>query len=241
MSNLYMIEIQYDQGALFRFLHSQSLDDPLGDEDLGYGLHGWLQAAFGELAPKPWRLYIDRRRSPRLLGYCESDAEDLRRRMLEFADPAVCDVCSPESIASKPMPTWQAGRQLAFEIQCCPIGRKSRTGTEKDIFLLHADLGEEESIRRDVVYCDWAKSLLEAQEAINITSVRLSAFRLVKQTRQTQGQPGDRKHKRLTRPSAVFKGGLTVVRLEEFSNMLAKGFGRHRAFGYGMLLLRSLG
>jgi CRISPR system Cascade subunit CasE len=39
-------------------------------------------------------------------------------------------------------------------------------------------------------------------------------------------------------PDAVFTGTLVVARPAEFMGLLARGIGRHRAFGYGMLLLR---
>ena len=48
MSGLYMVEIRPDLGALLRFLHGQGLDIGDHDEDLGYGVHAWLAAAFGQ-------------------------------------------------------------------------------------------------------------------------------------------------------------------------------------------------
>ena len=43
-----MVEIRPDLGALLRFLHGQGLDIGDHDEDLGYGVHAWLAAAFGQ-------------------------------------------------------------------------------------------------------------------------------------------------------------------------------------------------
>ena len=39
-------------------------------------------------------------------------------------------------------------------------------------------------------------------------------------------------------PDAVMRGILTITDAAAFSNLLARGVGRHRAYGYGMLLLR---
>ena len=39
-------------------------------------------------------------------------------------------------------------------------------------------------------------------------------------------------------PDVVMRGVLTVTDPDAFSNLLAHGIGRHRAYGYGMLLLR---
>ena len=39
-------------------------------------------------------------------------------------------------------------------------------------------------------------------------------------------------------PDAVMRGVLTITDPDAFSSLLASGIGRHRAYGYGMLLLR---
>src|SRR5690554_1212095 len=111
-----MVELHLDLPALLRFLTAQGLDPGRGDEDLGYGVHAWLGAAFGDLAPRPWRLFLGQGRPPRVLGYAARDAGELRQRLEEFAAPGVLAVCSPETIASKPMPAWREGRRLAYEI-----------------------------------------------------------------------------------------------------------------------------
>jgi CRISPR system Cascade subunit CasE len=43
------------------------------------------------------------------------------------------------------------------------------------------------------------------------------------------------------RPAVTFEGTLTVTDGEQFEALLARGVGRHRAFGFGMLLLRPPG
>lgn len=238
MSPLHMLELQPDLSALLRFLHSQGLETKDGDEDLGYGVHAWLTAAFGELAPKPWRLLRDRRRPPRVLGYSHYSAEELRQQMHEFATPAAFSVCPPDAIAGRAMPAWRPGRRLAFEVQCCPVGRKAGTGIEKDLFLIHADTEPETELRREAVYCDWASEQLQRNGAATISAIRLAGFRLIRQTRQTQSSTGARRRSHPVRPQALLRGELTVTDPDAFSALLARGVGRHRAFGYGMLLLK---
>jgi CRISPR system Cascade subunit CasE len=176
MKQLYMVEIWPDITALLRFLHGQGLATRDGDEDLGYGIHAWLAAAFGKLSPKPWRLLIDRRRPARILGYSHVSAQELQQYMSEFAEPSVCAVCPPESIASRMMPDWMPGRKLAFELMCCPVGRKAGSGIEKDIFLIHADTSEKGTLSRDTVYCSWAKERLQSGQAAIVTSISLVGF-----------------------------------------------------------------
>lgn len=237
---LYMIELHPDMGALVRFLHDQGLASLGSGDDFGYGIHAWLAAAFGKFAPKPWRLFMDRRRPPRILGYSSYDATHLRQHLQEFADPSVMAVCpDPEmDIASKPMPAWERGRRLGFEVQCCPVGRKAASGVEKDLFLLYADKAGDAVLRREDVYTAWVSERLQRNGAATIDYVELSGFRLVRQYRRTQDNGSDRRMHRLIRPSALLRGRLMVNNPDAFTSLLAHGVGRHRSFGYGMLLLR---
>lgn len=232
-----MVELQLDLPALLRFLRGQGLDRWASDDDLGYGLHAWLATAFGDMAPRPWRLFHGRGRPVRVLGYAPHEAADLERRLHEFADPAVVAVCLQGGIASRPMPGWREGRRLAFEVQVCPVGRKSRSGVEKDVFLIRAD-HESGPLDRESIYRDWIRDQLERDDAVTVDAVRLAGFRLVRVTRRLQGSPGGRKGKVLIRPRALFRGVLTVRDPVAFDGILARGIGRHRAFGYGMILLR---
>lgn len=240
MSRLHMVEIRPDLPALLRFLHGQGLDVPDRDEDLGYGVHAWLAAAFGQGTIRPWRLLYDSRRPTRILGYTTRDASELRERLGAFAEPSVYAVVpDPENdILTRPMPTWRAGQRLAFEVQCCPVGRKSGSGLEKDMFLIAADHSGSDSIDRESVYTVWAVERLERDNACSIRKIRLDGFRLVRQLRQTQPEGNRRTRARLVRPMALIRGELIVGDPESFNAMLARGIGRHVAFGYGMVLLR---
>jgi len=240
MNPFYMIELQLDLPALLRFLASQGLNRSDDDDDLGYGVHAWMAAAFGELAPQPWRLFVGKSRPARVLGYAAHDAAELRQRLLEFADPSVVAVCAePDTaIASREMPAvWRTGRRLAFEVQCCPVARKARTGVEKDLFLVRADHRGAPGLRRDAVYCEWGREQLERHDAARVDAIRLEGFRLVRQTRKDRESGERRVCRRIVRPQALLRGELTVRDPEAFAALLRRGVGRHRAFGYGMLLL----
>ena len=113
---LHMIELRPDLEALLRYISDQGFC--IQDDDLGYGIHAWMAAAFGDMAPKPWRLFGGRRRPPRILGYSCHDAQALRKMLEEFADPSVFVVTSEPShmINSRPMPAFNSGRRLGFEL-----------------------------------------------------------------------------------------------------------------------------
>ena len=115
MNPLHMLELEFDTVGLYRFLHTQGLSEKADDVALGYGLHAWLGAAFGDLAPKPWRLLMDERRPPRILGYAPHDASALQQRMAEFAEPMSCrSVGTTNDDCHRAMPAWQKGRRLGF-------------------------------------------------------------------------------------------------------------------------------
>ena len=240
MKPLFMLELEFDVVALYRFLHTQGLSGREDDTELGYGVHAWLGAAFGDLAPKPWRLLMDKHRPPRILGYASHDVSALQQRVVEFAEPSVLQVC-PEPqlmIASRSMPTWEKGRKLGFQTLVCPIGRKARSGIEKDLFLIHADSQSgDDGLSREEIYCDWAKQRFN-DYSVTVDYMRLAGFRLVKQMRQTQSAKGERVLRQIVRPQALLEGELTIEDPNRFARLLRHGVGRHRAFGYGMILLR---
>lgn len=231
---LHLVEIRPDPAALIRFVERQGLTGR-ADEDLGYGVHAWLTAAFGELAPRPWRLLWQHGRPPRLLGYSTNDAIQMRVHMGEFADPGVMFVCpKPEDIVSRIMPTFRVGRHLAMDLQCMPIIRKSRTGVELDVFLTQEGRGR----RRDEVYCDWVRDRLTRTGAIDELYLTLQGFRLVKHMRQTSKRDGIRNTTTIVRPQVQVQGRFVVKDADALDLLLSRGLGRHTAFGYGMMLLR---
>lgn len=238
MAALHMVEIRPDLTALHRFLGSQRLADAHRDQDLGYGVHAWLMAALGEAAPKPWRLWADPDRPARLLGYTPYDADTLRHRARQAAPAALVVIPDVDSsLATRPLPTWRQGRRLAFELLCCPVGRASRSGVEKDVFLMQLE-GGQTSPPRQSVYADWTRRQLEGTGAVTVTQLTIGGFRLVRQLRRGgNGQDSRRTHV-LIRPQVSVKGEFVVDRPDQFSAVLVRGVGRHRAFGYGMLLLR---
>ena len=241
MDTLHMIQCTLDPKAFMAFAQEQGLDPGRDELDLGYLGHAWLRAAFGDLAPRPWRLLMprrqNRRRPNRILAYSDQPAEALADHMARFATPSVSAVCPPGAVLGKALPQeWPANRHYAFEALCCPVGRKARTGKEKDIFLIEADNAGKNTLDRPEVYRRWFKNRAESTGGIVVKDVSLEGFRLNKILRKTQDQP--REARRGLRPQAVFHGVLLARDGESLLNLLRRGIGRHRAFGFGMILLR---
>ncbi len=100
---------------------------------------------------------------------------------------------------------------------------------------------------REEVYRDWlAARLAPAARLKEARLVSLCGARLWRKgtpgstTSAPQGHPRPQHGGRaaIERRMAVFEGTLEVADAAAFAGLLARGVGRHRAFGFGMLLLR---
>jgi CRISPR system Cascade subunit CasE len=238
---VHMVEIHPDMRGLTRFARDQGLLHPGADEDFGYLVHAWLRAAFGTSAPGPWRLLLDGRRPTRILAYSALDADDLGQHMRAFADPTVAAVCEPDGIRSKEMPSMRPGRRVGFEVLCCPVVREGATGTERDAFLhgLPGDRAAAGAVGREDAYCSWLRDRMEQFEGLSLGQVGVKGFRLVRLLRRAAA---DGSHRRaaavLVRPQVLVEGTLTVLDPRVLTSLFMRGVGRHRAFGFGMVLLR---
>jgi len=238
---MHMIELALDPSALTRLAWRQGhqAGRNRGDDDFGYATHAWLAAAFGPHAPRPFRL-LETRSGLRLLGYANVQADVLAAHARDFAYPEACAVCDWSTAASKPMPTdWSPGRRLGFEVRACPIRRGER---ERDVYLValeQAKASGGEPASRAEVYVHWLIRQFEHEGAARVKAenVALTGFRRMHALRQSRATQAPRHHP-VERPDALFSGDLLVADPAAFARLLARGIGRHRAFGFGMLLLR---
>lgn len=216
------------------------------DGDLGYALHALLAAAFGELAPKPFRLQERRlgHGEVALYAYTGNPLGRMEEQARSFAEPDVFAALGLDRLCAKPMPErFAAGRRLGFEVRVRPVRRRDRAGDadgarERDAFLIACDrAGESGVVRRDAVYGAWLAERLEEGGARLSSPARLDAFRRTRVARKD----ADRRLRWVEGPDAVLSGELEIVGPDRFAALLARGVGRHRAFGFGMLLLRPPG
>ncbi|MCU7904952.1 MAG: type I-E CRISPR-associated protein Cas6/Cse3/CasE [Candidatus Thiodiazotropha sp. (ex Epidulcina cf. delphinae)] len=228
---LTMLELRLDAKALIRFAQDQKPNvNRNRDEDLGYATHAWLKALFQERSPKPFRLILGN--NPKLLGYSPDSGRMLLEQAQTFANPLALGVTRIDDLRhAKIMPReWRPGRRLGFEVMTCPTSRKA--GHEKDLYRHRMERREEgeEAPPRESVYRAWLEKQLG--DAARLETAKLEKFRFVSQYRRGM------KPKKLDRPQALIKGVLTIADSDAFNRLLARGVGRHRAFGFGMLLLR---
>ncbi len=207
-----------------------------GGDDLGYALHTLLAAAFGEAAPKPFRYFGDARG---MLAYTTHDPDNLQLAA-QMAPPDVYATLGLERFAVRTFPhQWASEQRLGFELRIRPVLRTPQ-GKERDVFLaaLDRDSASEGELSREAIYADWLRNELARGDAAAVERLQLEAFRLSASLRKGAAMSGKRPARRVAGPDAVFSGELKVSSPAGFAALLARGIGRHRAFGFGMLLLR---
>ena len=142
--------------------------------------------------------------------------------------------------------------RLAFELRACPVVRMARDGphhrrgAEVDAFLAACWRDPEADVDRAEVYRAWLERQIEGPPdsplpwhgGALLRDLSLSRFRRTRLFRRSQGQ--HRTGRACERPDATFRGTVEVTDGERFGRLVARGVGRHRAFGFGMLLLRRL-
>ncbi|MDE3261183.1 MAG: type I-E CRISPR-associated protein Cas6/Cse3/CasE [Acidobacteriota bacterium] len=222
--------------------------------DDGYALHILLSAMFGRGVLQPFRLFASgRRRAAALYAYADADAEMLRETAEAVAPPDCATVIDTRRLRSKPMPEgFNSGRRLGFDVRLRPVrrlardlrdpqsGRVMRKGQEVDAYRLEvvrrfpegwADpdtAGAKHGVTRESVYAEWLAERLG--DAASLEAGNLAAFQRSRAVRGSGQMPEG--------PDATVHGTLSVTEPDRFADILRRGLGRHRAYGYGMLLLR---
>lgn len=211
-----------------------------GQTDDGYGWHALLCAAFGKAdAPKPFRILARRGRPAQLLAYAPLSAAELIAHAAAFADPKAYRALGVDDLASKPMPCFSQGRRLGFSLFARPVVRADRDGDraksrEIDAYVHARDGGDRRE--RSTIYLDWARERLIACGA-EVEALRIDGMESVKVLRRGRARDGARPLKAISGHAVALVGDLRVADEPRFAEAVARGIGRHRAFGFGMLLL----
>lgn len=237
--SLHLIEVPLHLPDLHGWAGKRGFGKGLFDE--GLALHHLLTEVFGPALLHPFRLMVaPRATQATLYAYGPQPAETLMDTAQSVTLPserAILDVGRIRSLP-RPVETWHAGQRLGFDLHVRPVVRLASAlttesaafakGAEVDAFLAET-LRNGHARTREEVYLDWlAKRLSPAAELEPDTS------RLHKCQRQVVVRGG----RRIDGPDATILGTLTVKDPQAFADLLARGIGRHRAYGYGMLLLR---
>jgi CRISPR system Cascade subunit CasE len=248
-SPLHMLAFRPDMAGLMRLAHREHLLPP-GD-DPGYALHAILAASFGELAPQPFSLLSPGTlgREWALLAYSPHPLDELRAHAEAFADPGFLAPLDIAAAAGKTMPAaFSVGMRLSFRVRVRPVVRTGKPNAngqpaarggkarEADAYQAAAMASEgEPAFSRGEIYAKWLTVRL-TQAGATPETTSLEAFRRVRlMSRDRSGRAKFNRY--IEGPDALMSGTLRVTDPAGFAQGLARGIGRHRAFGFGMLLL----
>lgn len=212
--------------------------------DQGRALHHLLVETFGQSALQPFRVLVPPRRDQaNLYAYATASAEALRTTAAAIALPEHLAVLDIAALQGKPMPgQWASGQKLGFDLLTRPVRRLNGSlggfgkGAEVDAFLAHVlhacPDGPPEAVEatREAVYLDWLAERMQGAATLLPDQTRLVQFQRTRVARGGSAAEG---------PEATFHGTLEITDPIRFADLLARGAGRHRAYGYGMLLLRA--
>lgn len=232
--SLQMIRLDPDPGRVTRW----AVAEGVGRDD-DYAWHAILKAAFGEHAPRPFRTLERPGRPVQLLGYTSADGDTLLHHARAFADPAVAEALRLDTLAVKTLPDFHRGTRLGFEVRVRPIVRQSADSRsqERYAFLValerrKAEAGSETvAIDRQEVYRAWVV------EQLSKGGVKAKATLHALRWHKAERRRADRTFGRFDGPDVIVKGAMVVEDAPAFAAMMARGLGRHRAFGFGMILL----
>jgi CRISPR system Cascade subunit CasE len=236
---LYLIHLRPNLNRLLPWAQRQGLVPDKGQGDLGYAFHAALKAAFADLAPQPFCYQAVQG----LLGYSKH-GEDLRGAAA-LAVPEIADMLGLDETPQSPglmirrfPQIWKQGQALAFEVRVRPIVR-SKEGRERDAYLSAVEHTPkaETGLTRESVYVDWLKR--QFKDAAHLHEVQMKEFSLSTVVRRSASQVDGARTKQPVRgPNAVFSGILQIQNSLALGELIERGIGRHRAFGFGMLLLK---
>lgn len=236
---LHLIRLDPDAAASARWFAAEKL--PAKTADDGYAWHALLTAVFGKShSPKPFRIMARRGRPIQLLAYTKTSPSDLHQLADEFADPLAREAIGMTEgggLASKPMPAFALGRRLGISLLVRPTVRTDREGdrtktAEIDAFLAAWRAAGERPDRHSV-YSEWTSSRLQAGGCRVLGDLQFDGLERAPVMRRDSS----RLFKQVEGHAATVTGQIEVTDPDAFAALLARGVGRHRAFGYGMLLL----
>lgn len=259
--DLHLWKLVLNSRAVADFAYSQRLLHR--DTDDGYVMHAVLAAVFGEMQPGPF--VFERVLTPSVLAterpsavsddvvlaYASRSLDSARER----SDGAHGDLVRWSESKSRLVPAIAVDTRLAFSTRVLPIVRSRAAsegrpqhgrghGRELDAFVAEcARVGPSTYVDRADVYRRWLAERMSPQGdspfgGAELEDFSLQAFRRVKLLRKEGANGGRRPRHVLERPDALVTGTLRVTHEAAFRALLARGIGRHRAFGFGMLLIR---
>jgi CRISPR system Cascade subunit CasE len=235
--SLHLWRLAIDPARLAAVGRSQRI--PAADDDHGYTIHALLCGLFGRAgAPKPW--HFDQQHCV-LWTYAPIPLDPATAAL---ADPLYHATVDWSQSASRPVPSLPVGRHLDFTVRVCPVvrhgGRGDERAAEHDVLLWQARQQQVAVSGLDPaeVYATWLRERAwPSTSGARLLHCRVTGWRKPR-TESVSAWRG-RGDGGLRLPDVTCTGTLEILEPTAWMGLLARGLGRHRAFGYGMLLVRA--
>ena len=231
MTTLHLMQAKIDPVRLARWSVEQKISDP------DRAAHCLVYGTFGaERVPKPFLMKVEGTNPSEngtVLAYTELEETELRELAKRNQKLAIESVMPPEGIRTTTIPDrWKPGTKFGFSVRVRPTqrGKWMERQAERDIYL-----ERDGEMTRGELYCQWVAEIIEKQGGASPEeeTLAMNQFTIRRTRRQrTSGYT--------LGPDATISGALEVRDSERFSQLLATGIGRHRAYGYGMVLLQPI-
>ncbi len=232
MSKLYLMKADLDMVNLAKYAAEQHHSDP------DRTAHCLVTESFGRAQmPKPFVIktrVTDGALKGTILAYTPLSTEELRAIAHHNQRLAHSAVLDPSTINTVGVPDqWVEGQSIHFEVRVRPTKRTSsrepqNPNTEQDIYL-----GSTENSSRAETYCQWLSQLMQRQGGLQPIPETMAMIHFARRRVRRQNTS-----KWTAGPDATISGVGTVINPDRMKLALAEGLGRHKGYGYGMLLLR---
>ena len=206
--------------------------------DTGLAMHVLVSSVFPKGSVQPYRVIVPQRKVVgAFYAYTKAAPDELAEIASTAIGPDSADVFNLDAMRSRPLPNVAVGQRIGFDVRIRPT--KRGRGHEADAYLMngrewamqkppHKENGES-APTREKVYADWFAQRL--QGAAELRACRIAHFM---QNRAAFG----RNRNAINLPDATLHGDMTISDPAAFHEKLIAGVGRHKAYGYGMILLR---
>jgi CRISPR system Cascade subunit CasE len=243
--SIHLVKVPLRAHKLVAFARSRAL--PVREFDDGYVAHAVMRELWQERAPAPFAL----RGQGGLLeawGYAPVDAGTLAEGVHASQDAAIVGTLGRiDDMQSRTVPRIGQGRRVGFVVRACPVVRLAkarnghRAGAEVDAFLARCFAVEKGvPLSREGVYREWLeRALSRPGTGVVPRRVGVAAMSRTRLLRRTHGT--SRASRQVERPDVTFEGEVVVEDGDLLLRYLAHGVGRHRAFGFGALMLTPAG
>lgn len=205
-----------------------------GHSDSPRALHCLVFHTFGSVRVPRAFVALEDPDQPRehatLLAYSTSTAEELREVARSNQSPVTAGIMNPYTFRSTSVPQpWREGTTLRFQVRTVPTFRPRGSVMELD---LHRK--QDASPTREETYYHWLRRLMAERAGADAP---LHTMELTKYNQRTvRRNPSS---PIMTLPDVTIQGACAIEDPEKWAYALTVGIGRHKAYGYGMLLLSS--